>query len=429
MTELELLDQRNRIAQQLRDMIQAAPNGALEGEQLANYDKMHADMCGLEDQVKSIRETARRARELDEREQRIKSEPVTTPVAQRQNAGSKSAKHTATDEYREAFSHFLRTGERSRELRALASDTDIAGGFTIPYEQFVDELIAAVDDEVVIRQLAKKYTLENGQRLTFPTRATDLGDATWGTELQVATADTTMAFGQRSLTPHPMTAQILVSKLLYGVSSVDIDAEVRARFAYKYGITAERAYMEGLGAGRPLGIFIGDANGFSTTRDVTTSASSANPTALNLIATFYTLKPQYRKNASWILNRTWMSAVRRLQDSNNNFIWQPAGFGTAQGLTVGKPDTILGAPYYESEYAPSVATAAGSSGTGAASSGYFAAVGDWARGYYIADRAGLGIAMYDQINAATNQNTYIGLWETDGRPVLEEAVVRARAST
>ena len=162
---------------------------------------------------------------------------------------------------------------------------------------------------------------------------------------------------------------------------------------------------------------------------MTTSASSANPTALNLIATFYTLKPQYRRNASWILHRTWMSAIRRLQDGNNNFIWQPAGFNFAQGVAVGKPDTIVGAPYYESEYAPSVATAAGSSGVGAASSGYFACVGDFSKGYYIADRAGLGIAMYDQINAATNQNTYIGLWETDGRPVLEEALVRARAST
>ncbi len=429
MNERELLDKRNVIAQQLRTMLKEAPNGVLVGEQLANYDQMHKDMCDLEDQVKAVRDTERRAFELDEREQRIKSEPQSTPVHQRQATDERTASRFASKEYKEAFSHYLRTGQKSPELRALAADTDVAGGFTIPYEQFADEFIQAIDDEVFVRQLAKKFTLTNGQRLTFPTRASDLGDATWGTELQVATADTTLAVGQRTLTPHPMTAQILVSKLLYGVSSVDIDAFVRERFVYKYGITAEKAYMEGNGAGRPLGVFIGDANGLSTTRDVTTSASSANPTALNLIATFYTLKPQYRRNASWVLNRTWMSSIRRLQDSNNNFIWQPAGFGTAQGLTVGKPDTILGAPYYESEYAPSVATAAGSSGTGAASSGYFAAVGDFSKGYYIADREGLGVAMYDQINAATNQNTYIGLWETDGKPVLEEALVRARAST
>lgn len=426
MNERELLDKRNVIAQQLRTMIQAAPNGQLVGEQLANYDQMHKDMCDLEDQVKAIRETQKRAFDLEEREQRMKTEPTSVPVHQRQSADPSDPKN---DEYKKAFSRYLRTGQKSAELRALASDTDVAGGFTIPYEQFESDFIQQVDDEVYVRQLATKFTLTNGQRLTFPARASDLGDATWGTELQVATADTTLAVGQRQLTPHPLTAQILVSKLLYGVSSVDIDAWVRDRFAYKYGITAEKAYMEGSGSNQPLGIFIGSANGLSTTRDVTTSASSANPTALNLLATFYTLKPQYRKNASWILHRTWMSSIRRLLDANNNFIWTPAGFGVAQGMTVGKPDLLVGAPYYESEYAPSVVTAAGSSGVGVNSSGYFACVGDFSKGYYIADRAGLGISMYDQINAATNQNTYIGLWETDGKVVLEEALVRARAST
>src|SRR3990167_3542982 len=265
MTELELLEKRNKIAQQLRTMIDEAPDGALVGEQLANYDKMHQDMCDLEDQVKSVRETQRRATALDEREQRLKDQPQTTPVHQRQTADGKARGFAATDEYREAFSEYLRTGAKSPELRALAADTDVAGGFTIPYEQFASEFIQAVDDEVYLRQLATKFTLDAGQRLTFPTRASDLGDATWGTELQVATADTTMAVGQRVLTPHPMTAQILVSKLLYGVSSVNIDGFVRDRFAYKYGITAEKAYMEGLGAGRPLGVFIGDAGGLSTT--------------------------------------------------------------------------------------------------------------------------------------------------------------------
>ena len=218
MTELQLLEKRNTIAQQLRTMITEAPDGALVGEQLANYDAMHKDMCDLEDQVKAIRETQRRASALDEREQRLRDEPQTTPVHQRQTADGKARGFASTKEYQEAFSNYLRTGQRSPELRALAADTDVAGGFTIPYEQFSDQFIQAVDDEVAVRTLASKFTLEAGQRLTFPTRASDLGDATWGTELQVATAATTLAVGQRSLTPHPMTAQILVSKLLYGVS-------------------------------------------------------------------------------------------------------------------------------------------------------------------------------------------------------------------
>ena len=36
---------------------------------------------------------------------------------------------------------------------------------------------------------------------------------------------------------------------------------------------------------------------------------------------------------------------------------------------------------------------------------------------------------YDQVNAATNQDTYIGLFQVDGAPVLEEAFARSRLST
>lgn len=429
-TERELLDQRNVIAQQLRTMLTEAGDAGFTPEQEANYDKQNADMLSLEEQVKDIRKAEKRAFELEDREKRLLTEPQTTPVHQQDTvAGRKAKSRRATPEYAEEFRNWIRTGEKGPEMRAFQADSDPAGGYTIPYEQFENQLIENIDDEVVLRQIASVYTLDNGQRLTFPSRATDLGAATWGTELTVATADTTAAFGQRSLVPHPLTAQILVSKLLYQQTRIDIDAFVRERFAYQFGITMETAYMAGLGAGRPLGVFIGDANGLSTARDVTTSASSANPTALNIIATFYTLKPQYRRNASWLFHRNWLSAIRRLQDANNDFIWTPAGFGVAQGLTVGHPDLLMGRPYYETEYAPSVTTAAGSSGVGSASSGYFAAVGDFKRGYYIADRAGLGIARYDQINAVTNQDTYIGLLETDGTPVLEEALVRARAST
>ena len=131
--------------------------------------------------------------------------------------------------------------------------------------------------------------------------------------------------------------------------------------------------------------------------------------------------------ASWITNRTYLSSIRRLQDANSNYIWMPSGMGFAQGLTAQSGDTLLGLPYYESEYSPS--TLALSSAASTAVAGSYAIVGDFNAGYYIADRAGLGVARYDQINAVTNQDTYIGLLQTDGAPVLEEAFSRARGTS
>lgn len=426
-TERELIDQRNVIAQQLRTMLSEAGTAGFTPEQEANYTKMDADMAALEEQVKNVRKNTDRLASLEEHETRLRETSARTPVIKNaQPAGSLPDKKNrfASAEYKAEYARFLRGEMSANEVRALQTDSPVAGGFTRPDEDFQAQLIQAIDDDVIVRQLGRGYTLDRAESLTFPTRSADISDATWGTELQVATADTALQFGKRALTPHPLTAQILVSKLLFKQSKIDVNGLVNERMAYKFSVPMENAYMTGDGAGKPLGLFTISANGLSSGRDIITGASSVNPTANHLIATFYNLKATYRRNASWILNRTYMSTIRRIQDSNNNYVWTPAGFGVAQGLTVGKPDMILGAPYFESEFSPSTLTASGTAVTGS-----YAIVGDFKAGYYYVDGADLGINRYDQINAATNQDTFIGLFQTDGAPVLEEAFSRARGTS
>lgn len=63
----------------------------------------------------------------------------------------------ATPEYRAAFARFLRGGVgvlAGEELRALQAGTDPKGGYLIAPQQFLLELIKAVDDQVVIRGLS-----------------------------------------------------------------------------------------------------------------------------------------------------------------------------------------------------------------------------------------------------------------------------------
>ncbi len=436
MDRRELLEKRNAIAgllfAKLRDVEAEFKAGkrdinALTGEERANYDQMHADMLKLEDQIKQIDATAELRSQLAERDAQLRETPQATAVAQgSQPGGNREVRRNGTDEYAEEFRMYLRTGYVGPQMRALQADSDIAGGFTIAPEQFDADLIKRVADEVVVRQLASVYSLDRAASIGWPT-LTRMGAATWGTELQVATADTTMSFGKRRLTPHPMTAQILVSKLLPLQTRVPIEGEVLSEFARVRGELEETAYMNGHGAGQPLGLFVGAVDGISTGRDIVTSSSSGTPTALTLIRTLGSLKPQYRKNATWLLHRDRLYSIRTLQDGNNNFVWLPAGIGFSNGVTAGNADTILGRPYIESEFAAN--STASTTGTGTSSTGYYAIVGDFKRGYRIVDAPGLGVNRYDQINAGTNQDTYIGLWQVDGAPVLEEAFARARLST
>src|SRR6185369_1654113 len=119
----------------------------------------------------------------------------------------------------------------------------------------------------------------------------------------------------------------------------------------------------GDGSNKPLGVFIADTNGISTGRDVTTSSSSQNLTSLNIIATAYSLKQQYRANATWMFHRTRLRQIRSLVDNNNQFLWT-AGLGYTQSLVAGQGPRLLDYPYRETEFAPNTISAAGSSGVG-----------------------------------------------------------------
>lgn len=439
-TRRSLLERRNAIAGQLLAKLdtvdaefkagtRAAPE--FTTEERANYDQMHADMTAIEAKITAIDARAADRRQLAEREAELRETPQGRPVAQRTEPGTGGAEQRtsphATESYRAEWRNFLRTGFIGPEMRALQANSDIGGGFTIAPEQFDADLIKNVADEVIFRQIATVRTLEKGfSSIGWPT-LTRMGAATWGTELQVATADSTMSFGKRRLAPNPLTAQILISKLLPLMSGMAVETEVLEEFTRVRGELEENAYFHGSGAGRPLGVFQATVDGISTGRDITTSSSSGNPTALNLIRTLGSLKPQYRKNSTWLIHRDRLYSIRTLQDGNGNFVWLPAGIGFAQGVTAGLADTILNRPYVESEF--SANSTASTTGTGSNSTGYYAIVGDFKRGYRIVDAPGLGVNRYDQINAGTNQDTYIGLWQTDGAPVIEEAFARARLST
>jgi HK97 family phage major capsid protein len=182
-------------------------------------------------------------------------------------------------------------------------------------------------------------------------------------------------------------------------------------------VTEENAFLNGSGANQPLGVMTPSAQGIPTSRDVT----AASPTAIagdDVMGTFYNLKAQYRQRSSWIIGRPVVAAIRKLKDSNSQYIWQPGLMGAsfvAQGTALigGTPDTLMGRPIYESEYMPSTISA----------NQYVAILGDFSK-YWIADALTMTLQVLYELYAATNQIGYVFRKETDGMPVLGEAFSR-----
>lgn len=311
--------------------------------------------------------------------------------------------------YRNAFNSYLVHGDKAgaNVQAALQKDSDTAGGYLSAPMEFMGELIKAVDNAVFMRQIARVLPpLTSADSIGAPSLDNDPADPTWTSELAIGSEDSTMSFGKRELKPHPVAQYIKVSKTLLRRSAIGAEAIVRDRLAYKLGVVMENAYMNGTGAGQPLGIFTASNNGISTARDVSSGNSDTAIAIDGLKSAKYALKPQYRNIASWIFHTDALEQISKLKDGDGRYLWQPS-------VQIGQPDRLLNLPFYESEYAPNTFT------TGK----YVGILGDFSK-YWIADSLTMTIQVLLELYAATNQNGYITRAESDGMPVLEEAFAR-----
>ena len=268
----------------------------------------------------------------------------------------------------------------------------------------VMELLKEVDDIAVIRQYARTHQLTKAASLGVPTLDKDADDWDWTAELRTG-SETEIEFGKRELRPHPLAKRVKISNTLLRKAAMGPEQIVRERLAYKLGITQEKAYMTGDGVQKPLGVFTASADGISTDRDVSTGNTGTEIMPDGLIEAKYTLKQAYWSRARWIFHRDALKQIRKMKDGNGQYIWQP-------GISGGAPDRILELPYTASEFAPNTF----SSGL------YVGILGDF-RYYWIVDALDMAIQRLVELYAETNQTGFIGRYEGDGMPVLEEAFV------
>ncbi|MFD8640840.1 phage major capsid protein [Streptomyces zaomyceticus] len=304
-----------------------------------------------------------------------------------------------------------------RQARALNAGHDPEGGFLVAPQQFVKDLLKGVDDMVALRGLATVHQLTQAESLGVPTLDTDLSDAEWTSELGTGSQDDGMRFGKRELRPHPLAKRVKISRKLMRSSATNPETLVRERMEYKFGVTAEKAYMVGDGNLKPLGLFTAHADGIPTGRDIDVSTSgtgfvnvAAGNAADDLITAKYTLKGAYHRRAQWLFHRLMVASVRKLKDGDGNYIW-------AAGLTDTEPDKILGLPFITSEFAPSTF------GDG----DYVGMLGDF-KYYWIAETLQFEVQRLNELYAETNQIGFIGRQEADGMPVLAEAFVRLQSN-
>ena len=405
----ELRDQRGKLVHDAREILERAEaeKRALTSEEEQKWEEIITKQDEIRLQIE--REEAMQEAERGAAEQAYRSKE--TGEGQPPKAASEGQRSfRGSQEYRNVFSKFLMKGDKNlteQEIRALQADSDIAGGYMVAPEQFVEELIKDIDNRIFIRNLARVFSVLNAQTLGVPVLETDPSDADWTAEVQTLSDDSSMTFGKRSLTPHPLRKLIKISsKLLRQMSTAE--ALVRERLSYKFGVSQEKGFLTGSGSNQALGVFTASTSGISTRRDISTGNTTTAMTLDGLTRTKYSLKQDYLANAQWIFHRDAILQLALIKDGNGQYIWR-------ESVRVGEPDRLLNIPINMSEYAPNTFIA----------SQYVGILGDF-QYYWIADALNFQIQALFELYAASGQVGYIGSMETDGMPVLEDAFARVK---
>lgn len=430
----ELTQERAGLYEQNKALLKKADDEKrhLTAEESAEYDKRDKDIDALGDEVK-------KATDHEHRKQRLGAlaEDLSRPLP-RQTASSapedapggdgaaalsfdfgragrmelspddphyRRLAPRATPEYRKRFDAYLHGGGHNSEALGLMVGDDSKGGYLAPVGM-VAGLIKFLDDEVTLRRLGTVLpptTAKNVGALSFDT---DYADSDWTAEVPASdlSEDAAARFGKREMTPHLLTKLIKSSMKMVRSSVLPLESFLTGRLGYRFAITENKAFLSGSGAQRPLGAFTASDNGVSTARDTTCGASTVF-TMDDLINLKGSLKYAYQQRSSWIVSRTFMTALRKLKYSTGEY---QMGIGAT-------PDTILNRPVFVDENCPATFT------TGQ----YIAMLADWSF-YWIQDGLGLEIQYLDQLFAAKNQVGWIGRKETDAMPVLAEAFARLK---
>ena len=388
----DMLQERAGLVVSMREIIDLGEN--MPQEKRTELDKMDARYKVLSASIETEQAQIERERQIGEFQNSARDQKP------------------AADSHAAKFSNALRDPTRANIdiANALSQTSPTQAGYLTPPEQFVQQLIKDLDNNLMFRKLAKVLPpLVGSTTLGFPKRTSRMTKAAWGTELSAPTPDTALAYGKREFKPNPATAEILVSKTLLR-NIPDVDGYVRSELGYANGVLQEEAYMTGDGVGKPLGVFTASADGISTARDFSTGNTTTAITFDGLNAAKYGLKEQYRKSPknSWLFHRDAIKQLAGLKDGAGQYIWVPSAVAD-------QPDRLLGLPFHETEYAPNTFT------TGL----YVGLLGDFDN-YWIADSLTMQIEVLYELYARTNQIDYISRFETDGMPVLEEAFARVK---
>jgi HK97 family phage major capsid protein len=302
----------------------------------------------------------------------------------------------AAGEHKAAFMQFVRkgvdTGLGDLQAKALQIGVEADGGYAVP-EELDRNIIKLLHDASPMRQVCNQITVGTPDYK----KLASLGGAGSGwvgeTDPRPATGTPTLAqisafMGE--IYANPQATQSSLDDMFFNAEAW-LDEEVAREFTEKEG----NAFTLGNGTNKPKGFLAypmaataDGARAFGTLQKLVTGVAGGI-TGDKLIDLIHALKAGYRANGKFMMGNLTVAYVRKLKDSDGNYLWRP-------GLEAGQPSSLLGYGITENEDMPVVAADANA-----------IAFGDFKRAYTIVDRIGTRVLRDPYTN-----KPYVGFYTT-----------------
>jgi HK97 family phage major capsid protein len=322
--------------------------------------------------------------------QQLWAEEATAKTENQFMGQSNIARHileTGSPEYLEAFRAYLHDPIAEQRRAALTLTPGSAGGFLLPF---------VLDPSIILTNAGSANPWRRISRIVQTTSNTWNGvnssgvNAAWLAEATIVT-DGTPTLGNVVVTPVKAAAWVYGSYEV--LEDTDFGQQLPTLLADAKDRLEEAAFATGGGTTVPNGVVVG-----ATT--VVTGATTLVYAIGDVYSVHAALPARFRNSpkAAWVMNVAYINKTRQLDPAGGSSFWTNLGQGA--------PETLLGAPIYEST-TMSAATAAGT---------LEAIFGDFNQ-FIIADRVGVSMIYDPLVQGAggilpTGQAGWFMFWRT-----------------
>tara|TARA_Y100000401_G_scaffold117519_1_gene126831 strand:- start:18021 stop:19217 length:1197 start_codon:yes stop_codon:yes gene_type:complete len=354
----------------------------LAADEQERVDRIFADVDQLANEIRAEERIDNLEMEMTAVAER---RTVNQPMVVADTQGSVNLPMRSTPEYRDAFRGWLRTGNRA-ELRALEVGTATEGGNVVD-DDMAAAIVEKADELSFVRGMSNVITANSD--IKIPVESTKVAAAIVAEE--GAYGETDPAFALKTLSSFKLSCLVKVSEELAFDSEFDLSAYLARAFGRAMALGEDQYFLTGTGSGQPSGIFTDGAG-------AVTSAGDDALAADDLIDTMYSVPAEYRvgNRCAWVMNDSTAKAIRKLKDSDNQYLWQPA-------LSLGQPDTLMGFPVMTNSNVAAVAD--GAKPVAFCNFDYFT----------IADRGSIAVQRLDELYAGNGQVGFRAYRRLDGK--------------